>query len=370
VRIALLAQRQSVHSVRWANALDSRGHQVHLLSSVHHGDELNPGVRFHPLPFRPPVGYFLNASLLRRELACIEPDILNTHFASGYGTLGRLSNFHPNVLSVWGSDVYDFPTKSPIHAWLLRQNLTQADWLCSTSRAMARQTSSLDSSVEAKLTVVPFGIDTELFAPAEPRPRDTLTIGTVKTLAPKYGIDLLLTAFASARRRLLADDPHLGAALRLLVVGGGPEGERLERQAVSLGIDKVTRFTGRVAHAEVPSYLHQLDVYVALSRLESESFGVAVLEASACGLPVVVSDVGGLPEVVDPLRTGIIVPRENAGAAAEKLIYLVRNPQVREELGARGRAHVLERYDWDSCVTLLEITYQRVLQHAIGRSMR
>ena len=64
-----------------------------------------------------------------------------------------------------------------------------------------------------------------------------------------------------------------------------------------------------------------MDVYVALSRLDSESFGVAIIEASACGIPVIVSDVGVLPEVVKDGETGMIVEKENVQEAGLSIIY-------------------------------------------------
>ena len=199
MRLALLAKRHSIHSVRWANALAQRGHEVHLISAERHGEPLDPAVEVHFLPLPPPLGFYLDAPALRRLLRSLRPDLLNAHFASGYGTLARLAGFRPTVLSVWGSDVFDFPRKSRWHAGLIAANLSFADVVTSTSEVMARQTSTL-APLE-RLTVVPFGIDLERFAPRSVEERPTLTIGTVKTLSAKYGIDTLLRAFAELRRR-------------------------------------------------------------------------------------------------------------------------------------------------------------------------
>ncbi len=100
----------------------------------------------------------------------------------------------------------------------------------------------------------------------------------------------------------------------------------------------------------MPAELNKLDVYVALSRTHSESFGVAVIEASACGLPVVVADVGGLPEVVERDLTGFIVPPNDPAAAAKAIARLIGDGQLRRRMGDAGRAHVAAHYEWSACV--------------------
>lgn len=360
-RVALLADGGSIHVIRWANALALRGNDVHVISHRHDVRQLDSAVRRHTLAWKPPFGYFANARALRRVLADLRPDLLNTHFASGYGTLGRLSGFHPSVLSVWGSDVYEFPERSPLHRALLRANLRKADWVCSTSHDMADRIRGIEP-VE-RLSVVPFGIDTDRFSPSPSSERDRsdgdVVVGTVKTLRTTYGIDLLVRAFALTRERVASDRPDLAERLRLFVVGGGPEEANLRRLAETLGVADRTTFVGPVPHGEVPAHLRSLDVYVALSR--RESFGVAVLEASAVGLPVVVADVGGLPEVVLDGTTGFVVAPEDPLAAAESIQRLVLDRGLRERMGAAGRRHVGERYDWARSVVALEEVYGRAI---------
>ena len=89
---------------------------------------------------------------------------------------------------------------------------------------------------------------------------------------------------------------------------------------------------GAVPHKDVPRYLNQMDIYVAASRLDSESFGVAVLEASACELPVVVSNAGGLPEVVEDGVTGYIAPKEDVAATATAIGKLIASSAERDRL--------------------------------------
>ena len=359
IKLAFLAGQNSIHTVRWVNAMIDKVSELHLLTMHDKSDPIDERVKVYLLPHKAPHGYFLNVKYLKKLLAEIQPDLLHVHYASGYGTLGRKSGYHPLMLSVWGSDVYDFPATSFLHRNLVAANLRQADWVCSTSEVMAGQTQSLCSDLP-HLSITPFGIDCEKFRPL-PMQDKYLTIGTVKKLAPKYGIDILLKAFAMARKMAVAQSPNLVDRLRLTIVGDGVQRQKLESLAQQLEIDDLTTFVGAVPHEQVPDYLNQIDIYVAASRLDSESFGVAVLEASACGLPVIVSDVGGLPEVVQDGVTGYIVPQENVAATAEAIVKLIKSKKDRDRLGAAGRKLVLERYVWDENVDLMRSTYDKLL---------
>jgi len=372
MRVALVAPRSSIHTVRWANALAERGLEVCLYTLHSGGDPLHPDVRVVTLPIPAPVGYLLNVPILRRHLARFRPDVVHAHFASGYGTLAWASGVRPLVVSVWGSDVYAFPFRSSLHRALLGRILRSAAYICSTSHAMARHVATLYDRLPP-IEVIPFGIDVERFVPAEPpgdapKERAPITIGTVKSLDPRYGIDVLLRAFAEAREVLRRQAPEQARTLRLLVVGDGPSRAELMDLARRLAIDDATDFVGRVPHAEVVRWLHRLDIYVAPSR--QESFGVAVLEASACGLPVVVTRVGGLPEVVQDGVTGFVVEPEDVLATAKALVKLVLDERLRAEMGQAGRQWVYQRYSWSPCVARMVDVYRQVIAEASGKENR
>ena len=354
MRIALLGPANSIHLQRWAAAMVGRGHAVSVISQQRVDRSLLPAqADVHWLPHAGQLGYFTNALALRRHLASWRPELLNVHYASGYGTTGALAGFRPTLLSVWGSDVYDFPYESASKGWLLRKVLRRATAIASTSHAMADQVRRLTPERHA-VAVTPFGVDLARFS-AQPRRDGPLTLGIVKSLAPKYGVDLLLRAFAG----LCADAEVRAAqpACRLLIVGDGPQRDALVQLAAQLGITERTQFVGAVAHTDVPHWLNQLDIYAAPSRLDSESFGVAVIEACACGLPVVVSDAGGLPEVVVDGATGLVVPRDDVPALQAALKRLVLDAALRDRLGRQGRAHVERHYEWRRCVDRMERCY-------------
>lgn len=350
-----IADAGSIHTVRWVNALAARGWDVHLLSINPPREQLAAGVTVHAAPIRAPAGYFLNAPFARRTFAAIRPDLVHAHYVSGYGTLAALADRHPLIVSVWGSDVYEFPATSPLHAWLVRRNLGKADLVLSTSEVMARHARRY---TDRRIEVTPFGIDLERFRPkpvAPPFAPGDVVVGTVKTLAEKYGAEYLVRAFALVRGR------HPGLPLRLLLVGSGPQEAALRQLVAQLGLEPVTRFAGRVGHAEVPDYQNMLSVSVSVSTQDSESFGVAVLEASACGRPVVVASVGGLPEVVEDGVTGVVVPPRDPARTADAIERLVTDAALRERMGRAGRERVAQRYDWERCVDRMIELYGSVV---------
>ena len=354
LRIVLLGPANSIHIQRWANGLASRGLDVHLLTAHDVIRGIDPLIKVHRLQHSAPWAYLLSATEIENHLNVIKPDLLNVHYATGYGLLARRSGFQPTLLSVWGSDVYDFPEKSALHRWLIRGNVHSAEAVASTSECMARRTSLVASPKQ--LFVTPFGVDESLFKPAPTgEKRGKLVIGTVKALSKKYGIDVLIHAFASTAQELGAS-----TELSLEITGTGPEEAALKELVGRLGISSVVTFHGAVPHARVPEMLQRLDIFAALSRDDSESFGVAAVEAAACGLPVVVSDADGLAEVTRHGKTGVVVPKGNHQAAAFALVQLAKDKELRQTLGAAGRQHVLDHYTWNQSLDTMIAAYQMV----------
>lgn len=359
MKVALLGNAESIHCIRWVNGLIDRGLEVVMISAHSEGRGLNPKVDLRLLSSKPPLGYITGINELSSILNETQPDLINAHYATGYGLMARFARRRPLMLSVWGADVYDFPAKSPIHKWLLRGNLQAADVIGSTSHCMARQTRRIGT--DRHIYITPFGVDTQLFSPA-PKPlgvMNQIVIGTVKTLSYKYGIDILIQAFAQVWVEL--GQPN---KLRLEIAGEGVDQTMLMKLCEHLGIKSQVHFHGKVSHEEVPALINRMDIFVALSRLDSESFGVAVVEAAACGKPVLVSDAEGLAEVTDDGISGIVVPKNNPKAAALALRKLIDNKEMQLKMGKAGRQRVEREYSWEKSLDLmLQAYHQTLAQH-------
>jgi len=162
------------------------------------------------------------------------------------------------------------------------------------------------------IAVLPAGIDiVELERAAGSRSVQRLGAPAFCCVArqePIKGVDVLIEAFASARKEL----PGAG----LTLVGSGSAFEANRRLATRLGLGDELRFTGTVPRAE--PYLVQADVVVLPSR--REGLPVAALEALGLGRPVVASAVGGTPTVVREGETGWLVPPEDPESLARALV--------------------------------------------------
>ncbi|NAW98851.1 MULTISPECIES: glycosyltransferase [unclassified Vibrio] len=358
MKIALLGNANSIHIRRWAEGLYSKGIEIHLVSCNPITEQYSEGIQLHQLTPYAPYGYIIAAVKLKRLLKRIRPDLLHAHYVSGYGSLAALSGYKNVMLSAWGADVYDFPGKSRFNHWLVKNNLQRARAIGTTSHCMLTVIKAI-TPVLPPIHVTPFGVDTNLFCPIDKNmdgPKPKVSIGTVKLLHKKYGIDTLIKAFA------IVVSHCKDTELELVIVGNGPEEENLKRLASSLGVSRLVQFRGYIDNSLVPQILNALDIYVALSRLDSESFGVAAVEANACSLPVVVSDVSGFKEVVVDGKTGLIVERDNPEAAAQAICRLVVNERLREKMGKLGRQHVLENYSWDVSLDKMIDVYDELIE--------
>jgi glycosyltransferase involved in cell wall biosynthesis len=352
MRIVYLADAPYIHTQRWVRHFAALGHETHVISfrpaeieraTVHHIDGFEPIGK---------ARYIVHARRIRALIAELRPDLLHALHLTSYGFLAGLSGFQPSIVSVWGTDILEAPSWTPLHAWITRHALRRAGAVTATGLRLAEAT--LAYMPERKpVRVIPYGVDLERFSPpTQPHAGGdgAVTVGAVVRLSPEKGLHVLLRAVAASAAR---------GRLRVVLAGEGPERERLARLARDLGVERQVEFRGVVAHDDVPRVLHELDIFAMPSM--AEGFGVAAVEASACGLPVVASDVDGIPDVVVDGQTGVLVPAGDVGALAVAIDRLAADPLLRERLGAAGRAFVAREYDWRANARQMERLYDAML---------
>lgn len=174
---------------------------------------------------------------------------------------------------------------------------------------------------------------------------------TTGRLTPVKGIDDLLRAFKAVADAI----PNVF----LLVVGEGPEEERLKALAERLDIKGKVIFLGW--RDDVDRLLECADIFALSSR--NEGFGLSIVEAMGKGLPVVATCVGGVPEVVIHGKTGITVPPSDIHAMSSAIIKILRNRKYGTEIAKNASVFARGHFTIRKMVEDTEALYYHILEH-------
>ncbi len=203
------------------------------------------------------------------------------------------------------------------------------------------QASPIYKKYPEKFREVPFGVNINKFRPgpdSPSRPPRMIFVGGLDRAHYFKGVDKLLMALA----RLKDIDWTLD------VVGEGELKPEYQKKARDLGLEKKVDFSGRVGGKELIEHYQQSDILVLPSTDKSEAFGLVLIEAMACGLPVLASDLPGVRRVFQNDREGFSVPAGREKDWAEKLRYLLTEPEMRRKMGQAARKKAEEKYSLET----------------------
>jgi glycosyltransferase involved in cell wall biosynthesis len=213
----------------------------------------------------------------------------------------------------------------------------------------------LRKGFERPVSVVPPGVDPDLYVPRVGDGRTSFSIGFIGRLVREKGVDLLLRACR-----------QLGGEWTLTIVGEGDQDDALREQTVSLGLAGRVTFAKPVPSNQVPLVLRRFDVLVLPSRSLPnwrEQFGRVLMEAMACALPVIGSTCGEIPRVIG--EAGLTFPEGDEIALGQALATLQGDRDLRESLGRRGRERVLNRYAYAKVAAQTRAIYRSLIVPAI-----
>lgn len=282
-------------------------------------------------------------------------DLVHAHLPVS-GAAGRLAARLEGVPLVYTEhnlqERYRVPTR-----WLNRATWTLQDHVVAVSDEVRR---SIESALPRRVpvTVVTNGIPA-FAAPGDGQARaaaraalgleEGLTVGTVAVFRTQKRLDHWL---AAARR--IADEVP-GA--RFVIVGDGPERERVETEIARL--DLADRVTLPGLQEEIPDWLAAMDVFLIAS--EFEGLPLALLEGMMAGLPVVSTRVGGIPEVVRDGESGFLVPFGDVPRLADRAVALLKDGTLRDRIGAAARRAVIAEHGIDRMAERLLGIYEATL---------
>lgn len=223
-----------------------------------------------------------------------------------------------------------------------RHVFDRAERLTVSSRFMMGKLLALGAP-EERLRLLPMGLPIRKFEFVErvmERGGEVRLI-TVARLMEVKGIEWGMRAVARAMER--------GMRVRWEIVGDGPLRAGLEALSEELGLAGCVHFHGAQPMGRVRELLGRAHIClfpgVRAADGAEEALGFSVIEAQASGLPVLTTDAGGIGEGIVAGETGLVVPQRDVEALCDGLFELVARADQWGEMGRKGRAHVLERFD-------------------------
>ena len=278
-------------------------------------------------------GIAAGARLVRR----VRPDVVHGHWTIPTGLIAlvssRLTLRPPVIVTAHRKDIVVALSGSRMARFLAQLTLSRAAQVVAVSHVL-RDTLVKDLGAdEARIEVVPMGVDTDVFCPMD-RSAARARLG----IAPETRLVLFVGGLIPVKgvRELVEAMPSVApgdATVQLVLAGHGPLEGELRSRAGSLGQADRIRLLGAVDHDELPHWMNAADLLVLPSH--GEGLPVCLMEAAAVGLPMVATDVGGSAEVLSLDPRNILVPPGDPERLAEAISAMLAAP-------AGPRASMLE----------------------------
>jgi glycosyltransferase involved in cell wall biosynthesis len=339
-------------------ALVERGHEVDAVTSRSRPDlarhEVIDGIRVWRtwMPSRNTLGWGAHAlcSMPRFGSLAEEADVLHAQDIAGVlpCMVAQRARNAP-IVTTYHTSHFLKRAESPFWRPIFRSFLRAADHNLAASTEIAQVAEAIAPGV--RVEAVTNGVDTSFFRridPTLPEQEGRARLVAPRRLFEKNGIEYLVRA---APLILEEEDVHI------VLIGDGPERERLERLAGELGVADRVEFLGARPHGEMPGLLSSADLAVFPSLMEATS--VAALESMACELPVAASRVGGLPEIVDD-EVGALFEPASPESLAATVVSLLRSGRLRA-MGEEARARVVDRWSNDRLADRHVQVYEEVV---------
>jgi phosphatidyl-myo-inositol dimannoside synthase len=173
--------------------------------------------------------------------------------------------------------------------------------------------------------------------------QNTKVLITVANLVKRKGHDMVIQSLP----KIIKKHPHIF----YLIVGEGRDANYLKELTKKYKVQDYVIFFGKASLKQLITFYTIADVFVMSSRIREaqsdvEGFGIVYLEANCCGLPVIGGKSGGVPDAIEDGITGFLVDPNNSDEIAEKVCYLLDNPEKAKEMGRKGRLRVEKNFSW------------------------
>lgn len=364
-----------VAAANLAGELVRQGHQVDYVTSHFQGlprEETIGGVRIFREPVIGRMG-LQTASIIsmlsfpvvaiRRGLRLAAEksySLIHTHFAIPSGPAGYVLSKKlrlPNVLSVYGGDIYDpskkySPHRHPILKAVVKRVLNQADTIVPESHDLRDRTIAVYGTTKP-VQCIPLGF---VFPQYQKACRahlrlheDRLYAIAVSRLVARKSYPDLLRAFCLAN----VDN------LELIIAGDGPEEPALRKLTQELHIQNKVHFVGHVSEAQKYQYLSCADFFILASL--HEGFGIVFQEAMFCGLPIITTDCGGQIDFLKQNENALLAPAQDPETLAVCILTMCREQGLRQTMAANN-LRAIEKHS----IEIVARQYVELFEHVLA----
>jgi N-acetyl-alpha-D-glucosaminyl L-malate synthase BshA len=350
-----------------------RGHDIHFISyALPIRLTVTDRILFHevevlsyPLFEYPPYDLVL-ATKMAEVTARYNLDILHVHYAIPHSISAYLAKMMlpdrktPFVTTLHGTDI-TLVGNDRSYLPITRFGIEQSDAVTAVSQYLRQRTVD-EFQIRRPISVIPNFVNCDVYSRATEGSLRQKYANTnefifihISNFRPVKRIEDVIAVFARVHKEYPA---------KLLLVGDGPERPKAEWLAETQGVSNDVLFLGK--QSDMAPLLSIADVLLLPS--ENESFGLVALEAMACEVPVIATRIGGLPEVVEHEEDGFLLGLGDVAGMAEASLKLVRNPQLRNEMGKTARKHALRDYCSTKIVRHYEQLYLQTIEDAGQRA--
>ena len=362
MKICFLADATSPHTIRWAKYFIKNTNDVSIITLTPPSTPVE-GIKIYQLKKGRKLKFLTfnrRINELKQLLNEIKPDIVHAHYITTYGLMASLTNFHPLILSAWGSDILIEAKKSFFMKVRTKRALRGADLFHVDGIKPRKALEGFDVPSDLIKTIC-FGIDAERASPKAKTEKIKEKYGcqghpviiSLRSLNPIYDVGSLIQAIPIVLKEV--------PGARFMIVGSGSQEQMLKDMTESLKVSKEVIFTGRIPFQEIPSYLASADIYDSTS-LSDAGLAASTGEAMACELPVVITDDPDNRDWVTDGENGFIVPIKSPEKIAEKIIILLKNPDLCKKFGKLSRENIIKRNDYNTEMSKIEKIYADLIQ--------
>ncbi len=344
-----------------------RGHKVHFITTSlpYRLSEFVENVFFHEVqvfnyPLFDYVPYSLSLASKMAQVALREDlDLLHVHYALPHAASAYLAKKIiaskkklPVITTLHGTDI-TLVGKEPSYYDITRFSIEESNIVTAVSDYLKTQT-LYRFAIKTPIEVIPNFVDTDRFSPHATDHKDCLCspgekiIMHISNFRPVKRIPDIVEVFEGVLQRVDA---------RLVLIGSGPEQEKIRILVDEKGLSDRVNFLGR--QDDVSKLIPCADIYMLLS--EHESFGLTALEAMSCCVPVIGTSGSGMDSFLGDNSAGLLYPVGDVHAMIEGCLTLLENPEHASEMGNNGRKRAIEKYHIDRIVSIYEDLYRRLL---------